>query len=226
MAEYLLSTKNYKKLLLTDTNTSTDFILKYISVLNHPGFTRYSASENRKYTTKVSCLYKLVKDDEINIHEAGKNGNLELVKYMYNKGEGETPGYEGNEEGIDEAGKNGHLDVVKYLYNQDIKISEDGIDMSSGVGRLETLNYILNIRGTSGLKGSGDGIYHASKNGHLVTIKYLYSKGLIDEVCSVDSKDVNNHLEVVKYLGKKVLPSDEIEEEIKRLMDLISNEQL
>jgi hypothetical protein len=58
--EYLYSTKNYEKLLLTDVNTSNDFIPRYISGTKYPKFNRYLVPENKKYSTKEYYLYKIL----------------------------------------------------------------------------------------------------------------------------------------------------------------------
>jgi hypothetical protein len=86
MVEYLYSCDYYDKLLLTDTNTSTDYIPKYISKLNNPEFSRYLVSKNRKYTTKESYLYKILEGEDIGINNAARNGHLEIVKYLYSQG--------------------------------------------------------------------------------------------------------------------------------------------
>jgi hypothetical protein len=103
MEEYLFSTKSYKKLLLSDTNTSTDFIPKYISGINHPEFSRYLLSENRKYTTEESYLYKILEGEEIDIDWAVYYGDLEVIKYLYSKG------LEVTEDGINGAARNGRV---------------------------------------------------------------------------------------------------------------------
>jgi hypothetical protein len=130
MTEYLLSTKNYEELLLTDTNTSTDFIPKYISGINYHEFTRYLVSENIEYTTEESSLYKLLEDKEIDIDDAAENGHLEVVKYLYKQG------IEATEYGIDYAVRYGHLEVVKYLYSKKLEPTRDGIDDAAENGRI------------------------------------------------------------------------------------------
>jgi hypothetical protein len=80
MVEYLYQTENYAELLLTDNNNiSTDFIPTYISGITHSGFTRYLASENRKYTIEESYLYKILEYIETNINDVTLNGKLEEV---------------------------------------------------------------------------------------------------------------------------------------------------
>jgi hypothetical protein len=70
--------------LLTDNNTSYDFIFQHISTLEHSNITRYLISENKKYTLNYSYLYKILKNEKININKEIENGHLEIVKYLYN----------------------------------------------------------------------------------------------------------------------------------------------
>jgi hypothetical protein len=147
MVDYLYSTKNYKKL-LTDTNTSTDFIANYISGINYPGFTRYLVSENRKYTTEESYLYKLLEGEEIDIDIAARDGHLEVVKYLYKKGVVATKW------GIDYAAYYGHLEVIKYLYKQGVKDSECSINLAAEYGHLEVVKYLY----SQGIEATEDGI--------------------------------------------------------------------
>jgi NADPH-dependent curcumin reductase CurA len=90
MAEYLFSDNvedsfNYDILLLTDINTSTFCIAKYLFVLNYPDFDRYSGIQNVG-ELKESYLCLLLKGDTININYAAGEGHLEVVKYLYSKG--------------------------------------------------------------------------------------------------------------------------------------------
>jgi ankyrin repeat protein len=222
MVEYILSTKNYKELLLTNTNISTKFIIKYLPEINHHGLNRYSLSENIEHTLKQSFLYKLFESEEIDV--AAKNGHLEVVKYLYEKGLVERIKTKDNEHSINWAAMNGHLEVVKYLYKQGLEATENGINWAAKNCHLKVVKYLYN----RGLKVTEYGIDLAANHGHLGVVKYLYSeegstvKLLKTMSCGKTSKDnverpktkakyglnyatQNNHLEVVKYLRSKGL---------------------
>jgi hypothetical protein len=173
MVEYFYSNENYEKLLLTDTNTSTEFIQKYISGINYPGFTRYLVSENIGYTTKGSYLSSKLRGKKININHAAEYGYPELVKYLYDRGVKAT------EDDINEAVENGHLEVVKYLYKKGLKADQYSINQAVKTGHLEVVKYLYK----KGLKATERSIDHAVKNGHLEVVKYLrsvtlYKKGV------------------------------------------------
>jgi hypothetical protein len=73
MADYIYSTKNYKKLLLVDETTDQRFIRKYISGLNRSGFERYNNKTNRVDTIEYEIFEDLedkeylweVRDEEV-----------------------------------------------------------------------------------------------------------------------------------------------------------------
>jgi hypothetical protein len=49
-------------------------MFKYVSGLNHPEFTRYLVSENRKYTIEESYLYNLLEGKDID--DTAENGRV------------------------------------------------------------------------------------------------------------------------------------------------------
>jgi ankyrin repeat protein len=202
MAEYLLSAKNYEKLLLTDTNINTDFIPKYISGLNHPGFTRYSISKNRKYTIRKSYLYKQLEGRKINTKNAVIEGRLEIIKYLYIISlKNVLQNIKHANVIINEASGNGHLETIKYFYSLGkTEASQNGINWAASGGHLKIIKYLYNKTYKYDIERTEDGIDLAAEEGHLEVVKYLYSQGVKGSNYGIDLAAINDDLRVVKYL--------------------------
>jgi hypothetical protein len=192
MTDYLLSTKNYEKLLLIDTNTFTNFVPKYISGLDYPEFTRYLVSENRNYTKEKSYLYKTLEGEEIDINDEAMNGRLELVKYMHSKDVSGMPNTKLTSWGVDNAAENGHLEVLKYFY---ISGTSCGRTFKDNVERPKCKEV-----SRQKIKDTEASIDLAARYGHLKVVKYLYNKGLGVTKMGISVAAIEGNLEVVKYL--------------------------
>jgi len=150
------------------------------------------------------------------LHEAAKNGQLKVVKYLTAQGEGgnltvkkplgDTP--------LHEAARNGHLEVVKYLTAQNDNLTvkkplgSTPLHEAAKNGHLKVVKYLVIQGGDLTAKNnSGDTPLHlAAFNGHLEVVKYLVIQGgdLITKRplgdTSLHLAAFNGHLEVVKYL--------------------------
>ncbi|KAH9101094.1 hypothetical protein Ae201684P_007282 [Aphanomyces euteiches] len=143
---------------------------------------------------------------------ATKNGHLDVVKYLLDKGAAvdikESTGWTP----LQMASASGRLDVVKYLLDKgaalDTKNPACPFHMACESGHLDVVKCLLD-KGTAIDEASHHGqtpLYLASKYGYLDVVKYLVEKG-----AAVDTKDIdgwtplhmaceNGHFDIVKYL--------------------------
>ena len=129
---------------------------------------------------------------------ASRYGNLEFVKYFFEKGEKIL------NNAISWASLGGHLEVIEYLIGKGGKITDDAITYASKNGHLEVIKYLIGKGG----KITDDAMNTSSKNCHLEVLKYFIEKTRkipsygIDyaskSFCSSEKK-----LEVIKYFVEK-----------------------
>jgi hypothetical protein len=189
------SIKNYENLLLTDANISVKLPFEVID--------RYLVSKS-----KDSYLYKIITNNYIvtkyDIYYAVKNGNLEIVKYLYSKG------LTTDESSIYRAANNGHLKELKYLNTvtldaEDIENDDNITDLAVMDCHLNIVKYLYNerVRGYSKVEATDEGVDMAAVYGHLEIIKYLHDKGLKATENGIIWSSSNRHTEVFEYLKKK-----------------------
>lgn len=144
-----------------------------------------SISLKRDYVSE-----KIWKTNEYTINKASKNGHLDVVKFLYDKGANYT------NDAIDLASSRGHLDVVKFLLNVGSEFTY-AIDYACENGHLEVVKYLHSIGGKVCGPSAMDS---AAENGHIEVVKYLDSIGCDFYNTTVYYATENGHLEVVKFL--------------------------
>ncbi len=120
-------------------------------------------------------------EDNSALRLASSNGNIEVVKYIINKGLTLEDIRSYDNEAFRWACTNGHLEVIKYLIDKGLTIDD--------------------IRSID-----NQAFRYASKNGYLEVVKYLVNQGLTLE--DIRSKDnyvflrtrLNGHFEVIKFI--------------------------
>ena len=123
------------------------------------------------------------------VSSAAFNGDLDLLEYLLSKGAeiGDA---------VSIAAENNNLDLVKYLLSKGAEIG-DAVSNAAESGNLDLVEYLVEKGG----KISDDAVLHAASIGNLDIIKYLLSKGKkIDMEYVVDSAAGSNNLKVIKYL--------------------------
>jgi ankyrin repeat protein len=212
MVEYLYSTKNYKKLLLTDVEVNGSFVSKYISGITVSDFTRYNLKIDRKSTLNDSRLYKLLNEKQITAHNAASYGLLELVKEIYKEYgyQKKDPLYE-VESGhnymmrrisdMSLAAENGHLNVVKFLYKErQDKYKDDDMEKAFEMASYNNHIKVVKFLFVNYYKPEYLQIICAVKNGNLEIVKWLYKKGLLLNRNQPNTAAENDHLEIVKWI--------------------------
>jgi ankyrin repeat protein len=143
-----------------------------------------STSLKRDYVSE-----KLCKNNNYSIDTESKNGHLDVVKFLYDKGANYTTN------AMNYASKNGHLDIVKYLHKVGSECT-NAIGYASENGHLEVVKFLYSI----GKVCEPSVMNMAAKNGHIEVVKYLQSIGTDFYNTTVYSAITNGHLEVVKFL--------------------------
>lgn len=181
----------------------------------------------------ISCYEYFKKKDPIiyyDIDFAARDGHLEIIKYLFNKGQkctnkaielASTKGHldiveylfkkkqqygskSAIDMAIDLASGNGHFEIVKYLFEiQKQSCSSNAIDWASRIGRLDIVKYLFEVQNSHYTVNS---ITYASENGHFEVVKYLFSimSPLIETNQAINGASKNGHFKVVKYLFEKV----------------------
>jgi len=134
---------------------------------------------------------------------ASKNGHLEVVKFLVEKGANVHTN-------IDYphclASENGHLEVVKFLVEKgaDIHANDDyALQLASGNGHLEVVKFLVE-KGANIHVNNDDVLRLASEYGRLEVVKFLVEKGAdihANNDCALYLASINGHLEVVKFLN-------------------------
>jgi len=135
---------------------------------------------------------KGAKIDESSVSYAARNGNLELVKYLVEKGA--KIGFDA----VSYAAGNGNLELVEYLLEKGATLGNDTVDDAVRSGNLDLVKYIVDDKN----KPISDyALGKAIKSGHLHIVKYLVDeKGQNIYINSLRDAINNGHLDVVKYL--------------------------
>ena len=138
-----LTVPELEKLFKASTPTSVD-------ITNNPGSTALDWATNECLADDCSSVVEYLKT--LSIHEAAKEGKLDVVKYLFKKntasvnitnGNGETP--------VHLAAKKGHLQVVKFLveeakadaYFKDKEFGATPLHWSAFKGHLDVVKYLV-----------------------------------------------------------------------------------
>jgi hypothetical protein len=125
---------------------------------------------------------------------AAKYGHLEVVKWLYKKGERFTP------KSLDSAIKDGHLEVVKWLYKKGERFTPKSLDSAIKDGNLENLKLIYNkYRGSVTI----DHMSYAAKFNHLEVLKWLWDHGGTIKEQTISYAIENKNLLMLKFLLTK-----------------------
>lgn len=136
-----------------------------------------------------------------------KNGDLDIVKYLVEKGA--KIGFDT----VSYAAGTGNLELVEYLIEKGAKIDNDAVDEAGKSGNLDIIKYLLGDEvifngkkiklpeGCKPAKISDYAVGKAIKSGHLHIVKYLVDeKGQNIYTNSLHDAIDNGHLHVIKYL--------------------------
>jgi len=170
------------------------------------------------FQNHVNCNIKIIDS----IAMASYNGNLDLVKYLFDEQYADC-----SDDAVNFSCRNGHLHVVKYLIEvQHKNCPSDIVDTICSLGYLDILIYLLEVQRKNYTPNS---VCLACIKGHLNIVKYLfeeqnntYSKNIIElasehgrlnivkylfdvrhEDCTDDAINlacIKGHLNIVKYL--------------------------
>jgi hypothetical protein len=209
--EYIYSTKNYKKLLFTDSGTGTYFTSKYISGLSIPGFDRYNLETSRKLSLKSNIWLIATddKDDEYNVIEDEDFTDLAALKYMYSI----------NKFNINLTFMDYPFDVLrfakkkdffigrayksivesKYAINMNDKIQSSTVHSSIYADSWTAVKWFLE----NGFKFDRDRISEYVVKKDMFHIKFLIDNGMQTNVVMVDNTLKYNNVTLLKYLYKQ-----------------------
>ena len=132
------------------------------------------------------------------MEEACKNGDLERVKYLFEKG---TPI---GRWAIIRASCEGHFGVVKYLLEKGAPIDTEAICRAVWLGNIKAVKYLFE----KGAPVSGDALYFALEKGNPEVVKYLISinapryiatLGKIEEIINNTRKYRQELLQILEY---------------------------
>ena len=123
---------------------------------------------------------------------AAESGNLNLVKYLVDEISAKISDYS-----VENAASNGHFDIVKYLVEKGAKISDRSVENAARYGHFDIVKYLVE----KGAKISDSAI--AVSIGHLDIVKYLVEKGAKISDYSVEIAAFDGRLDIVKYLVEK-----------------------
>jgi ankyrin repeat protein len=157
---------------------------------------------------------------QLPIHSAAGYNNLEMVKFLHERGsdlriadqEGCTPLYK--------AVLNGHLEVVKFLYEHgadgDVHTATNNgwtpLNAASDSGHLQVLKFLYEHGADADIHTATNNgwtpLNAASDSGHLEVVKFLYEHGADADIHTatnngwtpLHSASGEGHLEVVKFL--------------------------
>ena len=107
----------------------------------------------------------VLNSNSILLNDACKNGDLELVKYLVEKG------VHVDDYAIRYASEYGHFEIVKYLFEKGAPISDWAISNASENGHFEIVKYLFK----KGAPIDEYAISFASGRGHYEIVKYLVS---------------------------------------------------
>ena len=137
----------------------------------------YSACERSDNVFYIKRYVKeaiLLKYKDIAIRLASKKGNINIVKYLFEKGAViDTV----DNEAIRRAAENGHLVTVIFLADEGADIHakyEQALRFSAANGHLEVVRFLIS-RGADVTVLDNEAIHLASKNGHLEVVRELIS---------------------------------------------------
>lgn len=132
------------------------------------------SSDNVIYIKRYVREAMLLKYKDIAIRLASKKGNINIVKYLIEKGAViDTV----DNEAIRRAAENGRLDTVIFLADVGADIHakyEQALRFSAANGHLEVVRFLIS-RGADVTVLDNQAIHLASKNGHLEVVKELIS---------------------------------------------------
>ena len=182
---------------------------EFIRCYNEPLFYFYSFSGS-----DIEMINEY--DGCTSINSASQNGQLEVVKYLYETCHANTVTINVNGcTPMNNATIFGHLNIVKYLYetchaNVEIRDEHSNTPMNNAVG-YGHYNIVKYLYETCHAKVPGEVIYFASFNGYLDIVKYLYETCHLEfDAYTVKDASERGHLDVVKYLCE-TCHADEIE---------------
>ena len=107
----------------------------------------------------------VLNSNSILLNDACKNGDLELVKYLVEKG------VHVDDYAIRYASEYGHFEIVKYLFEKGAPISDWAISNASMHGHLEIVKYLFE----KGASIDIHAIHWALRSGRIDVVKYLVS---------------------------------------------------
>lgn len=143
------------------------------------------------------------------LQESAKNGYLDLVEYLINKGANIN---DEDEYALQMSASNGHLDIVTLLLNNGATIHSDNdlaLRFSAANGHIEIVKLLID-KGANIRASSDYALQWSASNGHLEVVKIIVEEMLNSKnvtikcnVCSnaLQLSALNGHLEIVKYLS-------------------------
>ena len=151
------------------------------------------------------CMMNCKNDHSLNIEYGLKGGNLDIIKYLYEKDQPLSPIrsyyattsgnlklvewlFEQNFEfdGINGALCNGSLEIVKLFLEKGYVLSEDAMSTAAVSGNLELLQFLHKM----GLGYDKDTMWQAAEGGHMNVVWWLYDIGC--DICDGDEFRVKN----------------------------------
>jgi hypothetical protein len=196
MVEYLYSTKNYKKLILTDTTTSLSFLPKYISGIVNSSFDRYNLKETVKSTEKDPIRNHIFNEKKFDPVWAVKNGHLCILKFSWRveKNNMITLKYIANLAAIE-----GHLDIVEWLWNIGTRATKYGVNIAVANGHLDVVEWLWD----KGVVVTKKGANRVALKSNLDVVKWLWKKGVTTTKRGANDAIGNGLIDITKWLLNK-----------------------
>lgn len=133
--------------------------------------------------------------DSRSIEIACEKGNIEIVKWLYNKK------IKPSEVAMDLAAANNHLDIVKFLYeNTEIECTHKAVEEAAKKGNLKMIKWLYkNMKKTI----TKDDIYYAAHYGHFKVVKWLhYNNPYADTFKAILAGEWEGNTEIACWLKK------------------------
>jgi len=146
--------------------------------------------------------YSNIKITNNNLVKYSAEGNLDVVKYLVEKG---VNIHADVDYALRWSASNGHLNVVKYLLENGANIhaeNDTALRYSAGKGHLDIVKYLVE-KGANIHAYDDYALRWSAQNGHLDVVKYLVEKGAnihAQNDLVLKWSALRGHLDIVKYL--------------------------
>jgi ankyrin repeat protein len=145
--------------------------------------------------------------DAYSINISVKQGNFEVLKYLYGQVNRDGHILAGDSVTCEFAARLGHIDILKYLIEKGCGIDRFCCDQAVKGGNIEILKYLREI----GCKWNSNVCYAAALNGHLDILRYIRESDpelpWHPDVCGIAA--INGHIEILRYAHENGCPWSE-----------------